>query len=85
MFLLPSNFREPDESFTYLVNGTSYPIRKELRSGRAYWFLRKMRNGTKAVIYLGPVGSLSVELLDNAVADADMRLAGSTAVPGGHG
>lgn len=80
IYRLPQSFTEPDESFTYLVNGMSYPIRKELRNGKPYWFLRKMRGGQKVAVYLGPVGSLSVEILTNAVADAEMQF-----VAGGNG
>jgi hypothetical protein len=43
-----------------------YPVVPELRGTRVYWYMRKMLDGQKYNIYLGPVGSLSPKLLRNA-------------------
>lgn len=80
LHLLPSNFREPDPPvpFRYLKDGDAFSIRPEQRGGNQYWFMRKMRAGKTAVVYLGPVGSLTHELVDNAVANATTQLQGET-------
>jgi len=78
LHLLPGNFREPSppEPFKYLAHGDSFTIRPERRAANDYWFLRKMRSGKKAVVYLGPVGSLTRELVDNAVMQINTELQG---------
>lgn len=77
-YLLPNNFNEPDPPipFKYLVNGSAYPLRPERRGNGRYWFMRKMRAGKTAVLYLGPVGSLTRELVDNAVLQINTELEG---------
>lgn len=76
LHLLASNFREPDppEPFRYLKDGDAFSIRPEKRGENTYWFMRKMRAGKTAVVYLGPVGSLTHEHLDNAVHTATTQL-----------
>lgn len=78
LHLLPSNFREPDPPvpFRYLRDGDAFSIRPEKRGGNLYWFLRKMRAGKTAVVYLGPAGSLTRELVDNAVLHVSTELQG---------
>lgn len=78
LHLLPNNFREPDppEPFRYLVDGDAFSIRPETRSGNKYWFVSKMKAGKRAVVYLGPVGSLTRELVDNAVLQVSTELQG---------
>lgn len=79
-YLLPNDFREPDppSPFKYLKDGDAFSCRPEQRGGNLYWFMRKMRAGKTAVVYLGPVGSLTRELVDNAVANATTQLQGET-------
>lgn len=79
-YLLPNNFNEPDppSPFRYLRNGSSYSVRPERRGNNLYWFMRKMQAGKTAVVYLGPVGSLTRDLLDNAVTEATTQLQGET-------
>lgn len=76
MFLTPKDFVEPTPPtpFKYLTNGDAYPVRPEPRGQRVYWFMRKMRNGQSATIYLAPHGLLSKELIDNAVIQIDAEL-----------
>lgn len=76
MFILPTQFYEPDPPapFKYLANGDTYSIRPERRGANSYWFLRKMRGGKSATLYLAPAGSLSRDLLDNAVTQIDAQL-----------
>lgn len=78
LFIFPQNFHEPDppEAFRYLSNGQSFSIRPEARNGRKYWFMRKMISGKTAVVYLGPVGTLSQELVNNAVVQISAELEG---------
>ena len=68
-YQLSFNFSEPDPptAFKYLHNGDSYSVRPEQRGKNLYWFLNKMTAGKRHVLYLGPVGSLSSALLNNAV------------------
>lgn len=65
MFLLDSAFYEPTPpaSFRYLRNGTAYSVRPEMRGNNQYWYMHK-RNKR---LYLGPIGTLNRELLNNAV------------------
>lgn len=77
-YLLPTDFTEPNppQPFKYLLHGSAYPVRPEKRGNSLYWFMRKMRAGNTAVIYLGPVGSLTRELMDNAVLQINTELEG---------
>lgn len=76
MFLLPNNFKEPDPPapFKYLRDGDAYSVRPERRGPNLYWFMRKMKEGKTAVVYLGPVGSLTQELVDNAITQVQGEL-----------
>lgn len=69
MFLLDSMFHEPRpaKAFRYLRNGTAYSCRPEPRGGGVYWYMRKHRAGVDANLYLGPVGSLETDLMNEAV------------------
>ena len=76
MYLLPNEFIEPDPPtpFKYLKDGDAFPVRPERRGKSLYWFMRKMREGKTAVVYLGPVGSLTRELVDNAITQVQGEL-----------
>lgn len=76
MFLLDSQFREPfpAQSFRYLSNGDAYSVRPEPRGKGVYWYMRKKRGGVDVNLYLGPVGSLTRELMDNAVLNVESQL-----------
>lgn len=76
MFLLESRFTEPSPPapFRYLRDGNAYSVRPEKRGQGVYWYMRKNRAGIMANLYLGPVGSLNPELLNNAVANIEDQL-----------
>lgn len=78
LFLFPLNFREPDppQPFKYLKDGDTFSVRPETRNGNKYWFIRKMKDGKKAVAYVGPVGSLTQESVNEAVNSITTQLQG---------
>jgi hypothetical protein len=44
----------------------SFSVVPEKRGNNIYWYMRKSRQGKTVNLYVGPAGSLSAELLDNA-------------------
>ena len=73
MFFSKSKFSEPNppRPFRWPVNDRWYSIRPERRGNGTYWYMRKRINGKNHNLYLGPLGKLSAELLDNAAAQLE--------------
>jgi hypothetical protein len=46
----------------------------EKRGKNIYWYMRKSRAGKTVNLYVGPAGSLSAELLDNAALNVKSKL-----------
>ncbi len=56
----------PPRPFRCVVDGAIYSVRPERRGAGTYWYMRKTVNGRLYNVYLGPEGTLSGELLENA-------------------
>lgn len=81
MVLAQGTFHEPSppQSFKWLKDGTLYPVRPETRGNSQYWYMQKMINGNTVRVYLGGVGQLEADLLDNAVAHLEAKAQGEAA------
>lgn len=68
MIMTVSNFREPHppQSFKFLHDGELYLVRPEKRGKKLYWYMRKQVNGKTRPVYLGGMGQLNLEMLQNA-------------------
>ena len=78
-----SEFKEPFPPRTFRWIGDDYfacSVVPETRGNNIYWYMRKSRAGKTVNLYVGPVGSLSAELLDNAAANVKAKLSEQTTV-----
>ena len=68
----PRTFRWSLMEDTYHIFTCS--VVPEKRGNNIYWYMRKSRAGKTVNLYVGPVGSLSAELLDNAAKNVKHKL-----------